>query len=126
MATSIKLPPELKTRIDRIAQAQRRSPHWIMIEAIRQYAEREDGRHGSTANESWASFHDRAQDEIVGEDGSHDASTAAADSARAADALRRYAEAKTPYDKFMALAGAGSSFKSKQEIDDYIDWIRER
>jgi len=128
MATSIKLPPELKARIDRIARAQRRSPHWIMIEAIRQYAERWDGRRGSEVEDTWASFQDRAQDEIASGEAVDDAS-AAADSERAADALRRYAEAKTPYDKFMALAGAGtatSSFKSKKEIDDYIDWIRER
>jgi len=125
MTTSIKLSPELKARIERIARAQRLSPDWIMLEAIRQYAEREDGRHGSAVEETWASFQDRAQDEIAGGEAGDDAS-AAADSERAADALRRYAEAKTPYDKFMALAGAGSSFKSKQEIDDYIDWIRER
>jgi predicted transcriptional regulator len=119
--TSLKLPPDLKTRIERIAQAQRRSPHWIMVEAIRQYAEREDGRRGAASEQSWASFQDRAQDEIATPDDPRVVDRTVA------EALRRYEEAKTPYDKFMALAGAGANRgkpRSKAEIDAHIRWLR--
>lgn len=43
-ATSIKLDEELKGRIHTLAQARRRSAHWIMREAISQYVEREEKR----------------------------------------------------------------------------------
>lgn len=43
-ATSIKLDDILKGRIRHLAEARRRSPHWIMREAIAQYVEREEKR----------------------------------------------------------------------------------
>ena len=43
-ATSIKLDDELKGRVQSIAEARRRSAHWIMREAIAQYVEREEQR----------------------------------------------------------------------------------
>lgn len=42
--TSLKLDDELKGRIQHLADARRRSPHWIMREAIAQYVEREEKR----------------------------------------------------------------------------------
>ncbi|HIJ61571.1 MAG TPA: ribbon-helix-helix protein, CopG family [Rhodospirillaceae bacterium] len=42
--TSLKLDKELKGRVLRLATARRRSPHWIMLEAIGQYIEREEMR----------------------------------------------------------------------------------
>lgn len=39
---SVKLDPEIKARIDRLAQARQRSTHWMMREAIQQYVEREE------------------------------------------------------------------------------------
>jgi len=42
MATSVKLDDELKSRIQHLANARHRSPHWIMREAIRNYVEREE------------------------------------------------------------------------------------
>lgn len=42
--TSLKLDPETKDRIQRLASARRRSPHWIMREAVEQYIEREEKR----------------------------------------------------------------------------------
>jgi predicted transcriptional regulator len=42
--TSIKLEPELKDRVQRLAQSCRRSAHWIMREAIEQYVSREEQR----------------------------------------------------------------------------------
>lgn len=43
-ATSIKLDDELKGRVQHLAEARRRSSHWIMREAIAQYVEREEKR----------------------------------------------------------------------------------
>ncbi len=43
-ATSIKLDDEMKGRVQHLADARRRSAHWIMREAITQYVEREEKR----------------------------------------------------------------------------------
>lgn len=43
-ATSIKLDDELKGRVQHLAEARRRTAHWIMREAIEQYVEREEKR----------------------------------------------------------------------------------
>lgn len=40
--TSIKLDPAMKERIRRLADAQRRTPHWVMKEAIEEYVAREE------------------------------------------------------------------------------------
>src|ERR1700675_2475072 len=47
--TSLKLDPKTKERVQRLppgprASARRRSPHWVMREAIEQYIEREEKR----------------------------------------------------------------------------------
>ena len=42
--TSLKLDPETKARLQRLAQARRRSAHWLMREAIEQYVGREEAR----------------------------------------------------------------------------------
>ena len=42
--TSLKLDPEMKERVQRIAETQRRTPHWVMREAVEQYVEREEKR----------------------------------------------------------------------------------
>jgi len=44
MATSVKIDNELKSRIQHLADVRRRSAHWIMREAIRDYVEREEKR----------------------------------------------------------------------------------
>ncbi len=44
MATSLKIDDTLKDRVRRLASQRRRSPHWIMLEAIQQYVEREEAR----------------------------------------------------------------------------------
>jgi len=43
-ATSIKLDDDLKERVRHLADARRRTSHWIMREAIAQYVEREEKR----------------------------------------------------------------------------------
>jgi predicted transcriptional regulator len=42
--TSLKLDTDMKIRVHRLASARRRSPHWIMREAIEEYVEREEKR----------------------------------------------------------------------------------
>ena len=42
--TSLKLDTNTKKRLQRLASARRRSPHWLMCEAIEQYVEREEKR----------------------------------------------------------------------------------
>jgi predicted transcriptional regulator len=42
--TSLKLDHDVKKRVQRLATARRRSPHWLMREAIEEYVEREEKR----------------------------------------------------------------------------------
>lgn len=42
--TSVKLDSETKDRVRRLAEARRRSPHWVLREAVEQYVEREEKR----------------------------------------------------------------------------------
>jgi hypothetical protein len=42
--TSLKLDTATKERVRRLASARRRSPHWLMREAIQEYVEREEKR----------------------------------------------------------------------------------
>jgi predicted transcriptional regulator len=42
--TSLKLDPATEERVRRLASARRRSPRWIMCEAVEQYVEREQKR----------------------------------------------------------------------------------
>lgn len=58
MATSLKIDDTLKSRVHRLAGQRRRSAHWIMLEAIQQYVEREEA-HDSFKQEalaSWAAY----------------------------------------------------------------------
>lgn len=41
---ALKVDPDLKERVKRLAEARQRSAHWIMREAIRQYVDREEAR----------------------------------------------------------------------------------
>ncbi len=40
MAVSVKIDDDLKARLQTVAEAEQRSPHWIMHEAIREYVDR--------------------------------------------------------------------------------------
>ena len=42
--TSLKLDSATKERVQRLALVRRRSPHWLMREAVEQYVEREEKR----------------------------------------------------------------------------------
>lgn len=56
--TSLKLDPEIKERVQRLAAARDRSAHWLMREAILQYVEREERREQfkQEALASWAQY----------------------------------------------------------------------
>ena len=58
MALSIKIDDELKARLQSLATARQRSPHWIMREAIAQYITREEARESfiNEAVASWTSY----------------------------------------------------------------------
>ncbi|RCX11676.1 CopG family ribbon-helix-helix protein [Extensimonas vulgaris] len=58
MATSLKIDDALKSRVQNLASQRRRSPHWIMLEAIQQYVEREEARENfkQEALASWAAY----------------------------------------------------------------------
>ena len=58
MATSLKIDDALKGRVQQLASQRRRSPHWIMLEAIQQYVEREEARESfrQEALASWAAY----------------------------------------------------------------------
>jgi predicted transcriptional regulator len=58
MATSLKIDDSLKGRVQQLASQRRRSSHWIMLEAIQQYVEREEARESfkQEALASWAAY----------------------------------------------------------------------
>jgi len=56
--TSLKLDSAMKERVHRLASARRRSPHWVMREAVEQYVEREEKREQlrQDARAAWAVY----------------------------------------------------------------------
>ena len=56
--TSLKLDSAMKERVHRLASARRRSPHWIMRDAVEQYVEREEKREQlrQDALAAWAAY----------------------------------------------------------------------
>lgn len=42
--TTIKLDPDVRERVKRLAEARQRTTHWLMREAIQQYVDREEKR----------------------------------------------------------------------------------
>lgn len=58
MATSLKIDDALKSRVQHLAAQRRRSAHWIMLEAIEQYVEREEARErfAQEALASWSAY----------------------------------------------------------------------
>ena len=58
MATSLKIDDALKSRVHRLADQRRCSPHWIMLEAIQQYVAREEAQESfrQEALTAWAAY----------------------------------------------------------------------
>jgi predicted transcriptional regulator len=44
VATTLKLDPDTRARVQKLAEARRRSPHWLLREAVAQYIEREEAQ----------------------------------------------------------------------------------
>ena len=63
MATSIKLDDKLKLRIQHLADSRKRSAHWIMREAIKDYVEREEAKENfkQEALASWKAYQENRQ-----------------------------------------------------------------
>lgn len=55
---SVKLDPDTRARIEHLAEARRRTTHWMMREAIQQYVEREEKREAfrQTTLQAWDEF----------------------------------------------------------------------
>lgn len=55
---AVKIDPEMRDRMKRLAEARHRSTHWLMREAIRQYVEREEKREALCrgAVEAWEEY----------------------------------------------------------------------
>jgi predicted transcriptional regulator len=55
---SVKLDPEIRARIEQLAEARRRTTHWMMREAIEQYVEREEKREAFRQDtlKAWEAF----------------------------------------------------------------------
>jgi len=58
LTTSLKLDSATRERVHRLAAARRRSPHWVMREAVEQYVEREEKRERlrQDALAAWAEY----------------------------------------------------------------------
>lgn len=55
---AIKLDPDIKERVKRLAGARHRTAHWLMREAIREYVEREEKREAfrQDAANAWSDY----------------------------------------------------------------------
>lgn len=58
MATSLKIDDDLKSRVQQLASQRQRSAHWIMLEAIKQYVDREEAHESfkQDALASWSAY----------------------------------------------------------------------
>ena len=63
MATSLKIDDTLKGRVQQLAAQRRRSAHWIMLQAIQQYVEREEARESfkQDALAAWTAYKETGQ-----------------------------------------------------------------
>ena len=57
---SVKLDPDIRARIEELARNRRRTPHWLMREAIEEYLDREEKRENlrREALAAWEKFQD--------------------------------------------------------------------
>lgn len=69
MATSLKIDDALKSRIQNLASQRRRSAHWLMLDAIQQYVEREEARESfkQEALSSWEAYQETGR-HLTGEE----------------------------------------------------------
>ena len=68
--TTLKLDSDTRERLKRLADARRRTPHWMMLEAIHQYVDREERREAlrQAAMQAWDEYREtglhRTGDEV--------------------------------------------------------------
>ena len=57
-STTIKIDEAIKDRIKRLAESRQRTPHWLMLEAISEYVDREEKREAlrQAALRAWAEY----------------------------------------------------------------------
>lgn len=67
--TTLKIDPDTKARVQRLAEARHRTPHWLLLEAVRQYVEREEKRDAfrQEALQAWNDYHENGQ-HVTGEE----------------------------------------------------------
>ena len=67
--TSVKLNDEIIGRLKRVAEHKRRTPHWVMVEAINRYLEQEEKRTAlySDALVSWKDYQETGEHVTWGE-----------------------------------------------------------
>lgn len=58
VVTSLKLDATLRDRVKSLADKRQRKAHWVMVEAIREYVEREESRQSAweDAMKAWENF----------------------------------------------------------------------
>jgi predicted transcriptional regulator len=58
MPTSLEIDDDLKSRVQQLASQRQRSAHWIMLEAIKQYVDREEAHESfkQDALASWSAY----------------------------------------------------------------------
>ena len=58
VSTSLKLDAKMKDRVQKLAASRKRTPHWLMKEAVEQYVEREEKRaqFARDADASWQHY----------------------------------------------------------------------
>lgn len=83
--TTIKFDLETKERVNRLAEARHRTPHWLVLEAVKQYIDREEKRQAfrQAAIDAWNEYKETGLhvtgDEVItwmktwGEDSENDA-----------------------------------------------------
>lgn len=61
--TSVKLNDELADRLKHLADLKRRTPHWLMVEAINRYIDQEEKRTAlyADAMESWRDYEETGE-----------------------------------------------------------------
>lgn len=57
-SVAVKIEPEMRERIKRLAERRQRTQHWLMRDAIRQYVEREEARDAflQQARDAWQEY----------------------------------------------------------------------
>ena len=69
VSVAVKIEPEMRERMKRLAARRRRTQHWLMRDAIRQYVEREEARDAflQQALDAWQEYRETGLHASAGE-----------------------------------------------------------